>query len=245
MMKKSTWGFYKKDKTMNITLQGTLHKSFVFGFNDIKAKDYIKALFKSKNDELNFQAQIQNAEDVQLLSQSYHLENGCFLDINTQSRLLSFENFLSKNYANFKHFCVVDFIKHNAKIHYKLKETNTKSKLYHLASAYAFAENGWVDKKLLNINDISPYQNILIEGLFYIKEQELLEIIKQNENLIRNNFYLKDYDFSKGLKKLLDVSLDILFANISTKNFKPYKLEINSITHEDIERKISFTKLLK
>ncbi len=245
MMKKSTWGFYKKDKTMNITLQGTLHKSFVFGFNDIKAKDYIKALFKSKNDELNFQAQIQNAEDVQLLSQSYHLENGCFLDINTQSRLLSFENFLSQNYADFKHFCVVDFIKHNAKIHYKLKETNTKSKLYHLASAYAFAENGWVDKKLLNINDISPYQNMLIEGLFYIKEQELLEIIKQNENLIRNNFYLKDYDFSKGLKKLLDVSLDILFANISTKNFKPYKLEINSITHEDIERKISFTKLLK
>ncbi|EAH4935230.1 hypothetical protein BHR20_07435 [Campylobacter lari] len=230
---------------MNITLQGTLHKSFVFGFNDIKAKDYIKALFKSKNDELNFQAQIQNAEDVQLLSQSYHLENGCFLDINTQSRLLSFENFLSQNYADFKHFCVVDFIKHNAKIHYKLKETNTKSKLYHLASAYAFAENGWVDKKLLNINNISPYQNILIEGLFYTKEQELLEILKQNENLIRNNFYLKDYDFSKGLKKLLDVSLDILFANISTKNFKPYKLEINSITHEDIERKISFTKLLK
>lgn len=245
MMKKPIWGFYKKDKTMNITLQGTLHKSFVFGFNDIKAKDYIKALFKSKNDELNFQAQIQNAEDVQLLSQSYHLENGCFLDINTQSRLLSFENFLSQNYADFKHFCVVDFIKHNAKIHYKLKETNTKSKLYHLASAYAFAENGWVDKKLLNINNISPYQNILIEGLFYIKEQELLEILKQNENLIRNNFYLKDYDFSKGLKKLLDVSLDILFANISTKNFKPYKLEINSITHEDIERKISFTKLLK
>ncbi len=245
MMKKPIWGFYKKDKTMNITLQGTLHKSFVFGFNDIKAKDYIKALFKSKNDELNFQAQIQNAEDVQLLSQSYHLENGCFLDINTQSRLLSFENFLSQNYADFKHFCVVDFIKHNAKIHYKLKETNTKSKLYHLASAYAFAENGWVDKKLLNINNISPYQNILIEGLFYTKEQELLEILKQNENLIRNNFYLKDYDFSKGLKKLLDVSLDILFANISTKNFKPYKLEINSITHEDIERKISFTKLLK
>ncbi|MCV3384173.1 hypothetical protein L8T67_02070 [Campylobacter lari] len=63
---------------MNITLQGTLHKSFVFGFNDIKAKDYIKALFKSKNDELNFQAQIQNAENIQLLSQSYHLENGCF-----------------------------------------------------------------------------------------------------------------------------------------------------------------------
>lgn len=86
---------------------------------------------------------------------------------------------------------------------------------------------------------------MLIEGLFHIKEQELLEIIKQNENLIRNNFYLKDYDFSKGLKKLLDVSLDILFANISTKNFKPYKLEINSITHEDIERKISFVKLLK
>ncbi|EMS8431353.1 hypothetical protein V5B68_001604, partial [Campylobacter coli] len=53
-------------------------------------------------------------------------------------------------------------------------------------------------------------------------------------------FYLKDYDFSKGLKKLLDVSLDILFANISTKNFKPYKLEIGSITHEDTERKISF-----
>ncbi|HEC1767766.1 TPA: hypothetical protein R1713_001550, partial [Campylobacter lari] len=109
----------------------------------------------------------------------------------------------------------------------------------------AFPKNGWIDKKVLNINDISPYQNILIEGLFYIKEQELLEIIKQNENLIRNNFYLKDYDFSKGLKKLLDVSLDILFANISTKNFKPYKLEINSIAHEDIERKISFVKLLK
>ncbi|EIO3419748.1 hypothetical protein LQI89_001676, partial [Campylobacter coli] len=69
---------------------------------------------------------------------------------------------------------------------------------------------------------------------------ELLEILKQNENLIKNNFYLKDYDFSKGLKKLLDVSLDILFANISTKNFKPYKLEIGSITHEDTERKISF-----
>lgn len=237
---KSIWDLYKKNKFMNIALQGRGHKSFVFGFNDIKAKDYIKALFKSKNDELNFQAQIQNAEDVQLLSQSYHLENGCFLDINTQSRLLSFENFLSQNYADFKHFCVVDFIKHNAKIHYKLKETNTKSKLYHLASAYAFAENGWVDKKLLNINNISPYQNILIEGLFYIKEQELLEILKQNENLIRNNFYLKDYDFSKGLKKLLDVSLDILFANISTKNFKPYKLEIGSITHEDTERKISF-----
>lgn len=245
MMKKSIWDFYKKDKAMNITLQGTIHKCFVFGFNDIKAKDYIKALYKSKNDELNFQAQIQNAEDVQLLSQSYHLENGCFLDINIQSRLLSFKNFLSQNYADFKHFCVVDFIKHNAKIHYKLKETNAKGKLYHLASAYAFAENGWVDKKLLNINDISPYQNILIEGLFYIKEQELLEILKQNENLIRNNFYLKDYDFSKGLKKLLDVSLDILFANISTKNFKPYKLEIDSIAHEDIERKISFVKLLK
>lgn len=221
MTKKPIWGFYKKDKTMNITLQGTLHKSFVFGFNDIKAKDYIKALFKSKNDELNFQAQIQNAEDAQLLSQSYHLENGYFLDVNTQSKLLSFENFLSQNYADFKHFCVVDFIKHNAKIHYKLKETNTKSKLYHLASAYAFPKNGWIDKKLLNINDISPYQNILIEGLFYIKEQELLEILKQNENLIRNNFYLKDYDFLKGLKKLLDVSLDILFANISTKILNP------------------------
>ncbi|EKI3337161.1 hypothetical protein PEY36_000299 [Campylobacter coli] len=230
---------------MNIALQGRGHKSFVFGFNDIKAKDYIKALFKSKNDELNFQAQIQNAEDVQLLSQSYHLENGHFLDINVQSKLISFENFLSQTYGDFKYFCVVDFIKYNTKIHYKSKEADTKNKLYHLASAYAFAENGWVDKKLLNINNISPYQNILIEGLFYIKEQELLEILKQNENLIRNNFYLKDYDFSKGLKKLLDVSLDILFANISTKNFKPYKLEINSITHEDTERKISFTKLLK
>lgn len=245
MMKKSIWDFYEKDKTMNITLQGTIHKSFVFGFNDIKAKEHIKALYETNNDEFNFQTQIQNVENIQLLSQSYHLENGYFLDVNTQSKLLSFENFLSQNYADFKYFCVVDFIKHNAKIHYKLKETNTKSKLYHLASAYAFPKNGWIDKKVLNINDISPYQNMLIEGLFYIKEQELLEIIKQNENLIRNNFYLKDYDFSKGLKKLLDVSLDILFANISTKNFKPYKLEIDSITHEDIERKISFTKLLK
>ncbi|MBF7060221.1 hypothetical protein IY972_04785 [Campylobacter volucris] len=230
---------------MNITLQGTIHKSFVFGFNDVKTKEYIKILHEINNDELNFQVQIQNAKNIQLLSQTHHLENGYFLDVNTQSKLLSFENFLSQNYADFKHFCIVDFVKHNAKIHYKLKETNTKSKLYHLASAYAFPKNGWIDKKVLNINDISPYQNILIERLFYIKEQELLEILKQNENLIRNNFYLKDYDFSKGLKKLLDVSWDILFANISTKNFKPYKLEIDSITHEDIERKISFTKLLK
>lgn len=245
MMKKSIWDFYKKDKTMNITLQGTIHKSFVFGFNDVKTKEYIKALHEVNNDELNFQVQIQNAENIQLLSQTHHLENGYFLDVNTQSKLLSFENFLSQTYVNFKHFCIVDFVKHNAKIHYKLKETNTKSKLYHLASAYAYPKNGWIDKKILNINDISPYQNILIEKLFYIKEQELLEILKQNENLIRNNFYLKDYDFSKGLKKLLDVSWDILFANISTKNFKPYELEIDSITHEDIERKISFTKLLK
>lgn len=245
MMKKSIWDFYKKDKTMNITLKGTIHKSFVFGFNDVKTKEYIKTLHEVNNDELNFQVQIQNAKNIQLLSQTHHLENGYFLDVNTQSKLLSFENFLSQNYADFKHFCIVDFVKHNAKIHYKLKETNTKSKLYHLASAYAFPKNGWIDKKVLNINDISPYQNILIERLFYIKEQELLEILKQNENLIRNNFYLKDYDFSKGLTKLLDVSWDILFANISTKNFKPYKLEIDSITHEDIERKISFTKLLK
>ncbi|EGO0810444.1 hypothetical protein ITK70_001404, partial [Campylobacter lari] len=101
---------------MNITLQGTIHKSFVFGFNDIKAKEHIKALYETNNDEFNFQTQIQNTENIQLLSQSYHLENGYFLDVNTQSKLLSFENFLSQNYADFKHFCVVEFIKHNAKI---------------------------------------------------------------------------------------------------------------------------------
>lgn len=225
---------------MNIALQGRGHKSFVFGFNDVKAKEDIQALYENSDKGLKFQAQIQSIKNVQLLSQSYHLENGHFLDINVQSKLISFENFLSQTYDDFKYFCVVDFIKYNTKIHYESKEADTKNKLYHLASAYAFPKKGWIDEKALNINDISPYQNILIEGLFCINEQELLEILKQNENLIKNNFYLKDYDFSKGLKKLLDVSLDILFANISTKNFKPYKLEIDSITHEDTERKISF-----
>lgn len=101
MMKKSTWDFYKKDKTMNITLQGTIHKSFVFGFNDIKAKEHIKALYETNNDEFNFQTQIQNTENIQLLSQSYHLENGYFLDVNTQSKLLSFENFFKSKLCGF------------------------------------------------------------------------------------------------------------------------------------------------
>ncbi|XAK48279.1 hypothetical protein AAID98_01230 [Campylobacter coli] len=82
---------------MNIALQGKGHKSFVFGFNDVKAKEDIQVLCENSDNRLKFQARIQSIKNVQLLSQSYHLENGHFLDINVQSKLISFEKFLKSN----------------------------------------------------------------------------------------------------------------------------------------------------
>ncbi|EHD2721530.1 hypothetical protein V7P22_001154 [Campylobacter coli] len=39
---------------MNIALQGTGYKSFVFGFNDVKAKEDIQALYENSDKGLKF-----------------------------------------------------------------------------------------------------------------------------------------------------------------------------------------------
>ncbi|XAK25770.1 hypothetical protein AAH950_01120 [Campylobacter coli] len=48
---------------MNIALQGKGHKSFVFGFNDVKAKEDIQVLCENSDNRLKFQAQIQNIKN--------------------------------------------------------------------------------------------------------------------------------------------------------------------------------------
>lgn len=58
MIMKSIWDLYKKDKFMNIALQGRGHKSFVFGFNDVKAKEDIQVLCENSDKGLKFQARI-------------------------------------------------------------------------------------------------------------------------------------------------------------------------------------------
>lgn len=48
---------------MNIALQGRGRKSFVFGFNDVKAKEDIQALYENSDKGLKFQAQIQSIKN--------------------------------------------------------------------------------------------------------------------------------------------------------------------------------------